>query len=247
MSTQPVLSHPTGVQAILAKYGAEEVSRRVNSLSTAEQEEVRKIITLDLISRQESSFECGPLYWLTKFTKTEDEHWFEKGTPAVCPFPKKEYFLPVMNALLNEKLLFIQKSREMMTSWEAVGFATWMCSKMPQIFWLFQSEKEDKVIQLVNYARILHRNQPKWLIDHNPLVVDNVTELVWKRGGKIVGIPGGADQVRSYHPYALLSDESAFQLEFEASFNAAKPVCKKIVAISTDAMGPFHSICREAA
>lgn len=245
MSTQ-VVSPSLSVQAVLQKWGQAEVSRRVKKLSPEKQELARQMIALDLMSRPVASFDSGPLYWLTKFTKTEDEHWFEKGTQFISPFPRKEYFLPVMQHMIDEKVLFIQKSREMMTSWEATGFATWGASKVG-LFWLFQSEKDDKVIQLVNYARILHRNQPKWLIDQNPLIVDNDHELMWKRGGKIVGIPGGADQVRSWHPYGLISDESAFQQEFEASFNSAKPVCKKIICISTDAMGPFHTICKEAA
>lgn len=234
------------VDQVLEKYGPQEVSRRVKLLSPEKQQYARESIALNRMMQSVASFDAGPLYWLTKFTRTEDEHWFEKNSQFISPFPKKDYFLPVMKHMLAEKVLFIQKSREMMTSWEATGFATWGASKIG-LFWLFQSEKDDKVIQLVNYARILHRNQPKWLIDHNPLIVDNDHELMWKRGGKIVGIPGGADQVRSYHPYGWINDESAFQPEFEASLNSAIPVVKKIIAISTDAMGAFHTICKEAA
>src|SRR3954468_24972836 len=104
----------------------------------------------DLMGRRDASFEAGPLLWLTKFTQTEDQHWMAKGTPAVAPFPTKSYLSVVMGYLLSEPTIFIPKSREMMTSWLVCGYIAWMCQWHPHMFWVVQTDKEDKVVSLVN-------------------------------------------------------------------------------------------------
>ena len=129
------------------------------------------------------------MLWLTDEecgTKTEDSHYFDKGTPAIAPFPRKSYFLTVMDAMLKNKRLFILKSREMMTSWLACGYITWMVEWHPHMFWVLQCEKDDKAVQLIEYCRILHRNQPRWMQDRNPLLVDNTAELKLANGGHIL-------------------------------------------------------------
>lgn len=198
----------------------------------------------DLMGKRDSSFEAGPLLWLTKFTQTEDQHWMAKGTAAVAPFPTKSYLSIVMGYLLSEPTIFIPKSREMMTSWLVCGYISWMCQWFPHIFWVMQTDKEDKVVSLVNYCRILWRRQPEWMQKRCPLVVDNTTELAYGNGSRIIGVPKGENQVRLYHPYGYVSDEAAFQPEFRECFNAVRPVAKQIIAVSSDEMGPFHDECR---
>jgi hypothetical protein len=188
-----------------------------------------------------ASFEEGPLLWLTAHTATEDLHWLQKGTDSVAPFPKLEYFLPVMSALLTEDSLFILKSREMMTSWLVCGYISWMTQWLPHIFWIIQTEKEDKAIQLIEYCRILYRRQPEWLQDKNPLVTDNAVELKRKNGSHILAVPQGENQVRLFHPYGYMQDESAFLPEAEQCFNAVRPVVKQIIAVSSDEVGWFHN------
>jgi hypothetical protein len=231
-------------ESVLNSYSKEE--RRVirQHLTKQEQQEVANILDWNEIIKKEASFEAGPLYWLTKFTQTEDEHWAKKGTQPIAPFPAKDYFIPVLAAMLQEPTLFIIKSREMMTSWLACGYVTWMCMTLPQMFWLMQTEKEDKVAQLIKYCRILYHYSPQWMQEKNPLVVDNIVELKWQWGGHILGVPKGENQVRVYHPHGYLQDESAFLPEAEQCFNAVRPVTKQIIAISSDAPGWYHDTTR---
>jgi hypothetical protein len=44
-------------------------------------------------------------------------------------------------------------------------------------------------------------------------------ELRFENGSYICGIPGGADQIRSFHPWGYLNDESSFQPEAGESYN----------------------------
>jgi hypothetical protein len=175
---------------------------------------------------------------------TEDSHWMAKGTEPVAPFPKRSYFMPIIGYLFQMNRLFILKSREMMTSWLICGFVAWMAQWFPHTFWIMQSQKEDKAAELVNYCRILYRNQPQWMSERNPISVDNEMELKLQKGGRILGLPGGADQVRMHHPYGYVMDEAAFMPDAEACYNAVLPVTKQIIGVSTDNIGWYHNQCK---
>lgn len=197
--------------------------------------------TWALCGERVASFERGPLLWLTKYTRTEDQHWLAKGTEPVAPFPQYEYFEDGMALLLRESRLFIPKSREMMTSWLVCGYISWMTQWLPHIFWIIQTEKDDKAVQLVEYCRILYRHQEPWMQARNPVVKDNLNELVRQNGSRVLAVPKGENQVRLHHPYGYLMDEAAFLPEAEQCFNTVAPVAKQIVAVSSDEMGWFHN------
>lgn len=198
----------------------------------------------ELMGRREASFELGPLLWLTQYTQTEDKHWMAKKTEPVAPFPQKSYFVPLLGLMLTESTLFIIKSREMMTSWLVCAYVAWMCQWHPQMQWVMQTDKEDKVVELINYCRILWRRQEPWMQERVQIVGDNTTELKYSNGSQIIGVPKGENQVRLYHPFGYVSDESAFQPEFRECFNAVRPVAKQIICVSSDNLGPFHDECR---
>ena len=82
-----------------------------------------------------ASFDAGPLFWLTTFTATENPHHEHQGLPYRAPFPMKKHFVPLFEAFLEYEgdHLFIPKSREMMTSWSVVGYATWRRSGLSGI------------------------------------------------------------------------------------------------------------------
>ena len=111
-------------------------------------------------------------------------------------------------------------------------------------FWVAQSGKESKGAELVNYARILYRNQPPWMKKRNPLVVDNDLEIAWARGGRIMAIASGEAQVRMFHPHGYFQDESCFLPEAEQSFNAARPVVRQVICGSTDEVSWFSRQCK---
>jgi hypothetical protein len=77
----------------------------------------------------------------------------------------------------------------------------------------------------------------------NPIVTDNLTELVRQNGSRVLAVPKGENQVRLYYPYGYLIDEAALP-EAEQCFNAVAPVAKQIIAISSDEIGWFHNECK---
>jgi hypothetical protein len=156
----------------------------------------RTLARMELERRQtEERCSLDPLYWLQCHTKTENEKHLEQGVPFRQHFPKKAYFEVVMKYMMTEKRLFIAKSREMMTSWLAMGMVTHAAQFRTGVLVLVQTEKEDKVKALIRYCSVLYHNQDEWLKERHELAAENTTELEWTNRSRIIGIPKGEHQV----------------------------------------------------
>ena len=188
---------------------------------------------------------ADPLIWLQRYTKTKDSHWREHGADSPFrPFPDLPYFRPLVELFQKEPIFFIEKSRNMMLSWLCVGLFTHAAMTTEGIEVLFQSQKEEKAFELVGYAKILYQQSDEAIRKAYPLAkkVQAEGELLFANGSRIFGIPGGADQIRSYHPWGLFMDEAAFMPEAGDSYNNAVPVCKKIVVLSSAGPGWFADV-----
>ena len=185
-----------------------------------------------------------PLVWLQHHTRTRDSHWRESGASSPYrSFPEKLYFPALIQIFQAEPVIFIEKSRDMMLSWLCVGFFTHSAMTNDQREVLFQSQKEDKAAELVDYAKTLYEQQDEPLKRQfpltKPLKEQAALKLEFANGSRIVGIPEGADQIRSFHPWGLLMDEAAFQPEAGEAYDAAVPVCQKIIVVSSAGPGWF--------
>lgn len=184
-----------------------------------------------------------PLWWAQNLTMTENPHWEKQGVPFKSAFPKKSYFVPLFEAFRKHRLLCIPKTREMLTSWAAMVYAThhaqWHKAEV-----VIQTSKEEKAHRLVEYATILYRNQAEWLKRKHPLKSEpTALKLEWVDGGRLHGIPSGEDQIRMFHPTLVIFDEAAFLPGFHACWMAAYPVAQQMIAISSAAPGPFGDWC----
>ncbi|PYP87270.1 MAG: hypothetical protein DMG65_17455 [Candidatus Angelobacter sp. Gp1-AA117] len=183
-----------------------------------------------------------PLIWLQMHTKTKDSHWREAGAQSPYrPFPDKPYLRPIIDMFQQAPVLFIEKSRDMMVSWLGVGLFTHAAMTNPGIEVLFQSQKEEKAFELVEYAKTLYHQQDEVLRRAFPLKsrIQAQGSLEFAHGSRIIGIPGGGDQIRSYHPWGLFQDEAAFMPEAGDAYDNAVPVCKKIIVVSSAGPGWF--------
>lgn len=166
------------------------------------------------------------------------------------PFPDKPYFQAVLNEIQREQVLFIEESRDMMISWLCVGFFTHAAMTNAEREVLFQSQKEDKAAELIDYAKTLYEQQDEALKRHFPLAKplkdQSALKLEFANGSRLVGIPEGADQIRSFHPWGLLMDEAAFQPEAGEAYDAAVPVCQKIIVVSSAGPGWFADFVTDA-
>ena len=180
--------------------------------------------------------------WVTKYTKTYNEHWVEEGRPSPLePFPPEEYFEDVFDIMDLRRIIWWEKSRDMMLSWACVAYLELHAMKTPYCGLLFQTQKDKKVIQFVDYAKHLWRNSDERIRRafplSKPLERQADHELNFANGSYIVGIPGGSDQIRSYHPWGYLNDESSFQPDAGACYNEALAAVKGKIIFNSSA-GP---------
>lgn len=208
---------------------------RLNALleqhfSPEEQREAAELIE-DLLCRDD------PLYWAQTWTRTENPHWQKQGLPFVAPFPKKSYFEHLFAAFQKHRLLLIPKSRDMLTSWSVMVWATAL-AQWKNGFCVVQTMKEDKAKELVAYADCLWRHQELWLRRLHPLAGQSATEITWRDGGRVLGVPAGEHQIRTYHPTLYIMDEAAFLPEAEACWNVALASSPHIQMIGVSSASP---------
>jgi hypothetical protein len=207
----------------------------------AEMVEGERIDTL--CGEEKASFDCGPLLWLTRYTKTENPQYEQQGLPFLSGFPRKEYFVYLFGAFLaRHRRLYICKSRTMMTSWAAASFATWS-AQWKREETVIQTLNEDKALHLIDYASQLLRNQDPGLARLHPIKKQTAFSIEWKGGGAVDAIPGGADASRSFHPSLFIQDEAAHIPEGEESMNTVIPSGARIISISTARPGWFADAC----
>lgn len=185
----------------------------------------------------------NPLYWAQNWTLTENPKYLEQGLQWKAPFPRKSYFVPLFNALKAQKRVFFPKTREMLTSWAVMIYAThqaqWFKAEA-----IVQTESESKAMELLGYAQCLHRNQAPFLKERHKLKREpSQLEIEWESGGRILGIPKGENKIRMFHPTIYIMDEAAFLPEAEACYNASQPVAGQIIAVSSAGPGWFGNEC----
>jgi hypothetical protein len=143
----------------------------------------------------------GTFTWVTQYAKTYNEHWVEEGRPDPYEhFPAYDYVRHTFELIDCERVHWFEKSRDMMLSWSLVAYLTLQAMKVPHRGVLFQTQKEDKVVQLIEYAKCLYKTQPRWIQEayrlKKPIEKQPELELEFAHGGYVAGIPGGADQIR---------------------------------------------------
>lgn len=196
-----------------------------------------------LLAAEVASFKAGPLLWLSDFTKTENPQYEEQGVPFLAGFPKKTYFVPLFREFLaRHHQLFIPKSRTMMTSWAAAGFAAWSAQFKSEET-VVQCLNEERAAHIIDYVRQLVDYQVPWLAKLHPIEKRNAFTISWKAGGEVSAISGQADAIRAYHPSLYLQDESAFMHESEQALAAVIPTGARIICISTAAPSWFGDQC----
>jgi|TARA_R110000751_G_scaffold1894_10_gene6972 hypothetical protein len=180
---------------------------------------------------------------------TKDEH--DTDSP-MKPFPDKPYLRKIIEVIHESDRLFIPKSRQIMMSWVAVLYSLWLCLFHPHQAVFIQSKKEEDAAALVfdkkmENARMsfVYHHLPDWLKEMVP-VDTSYAKMRFGNGSIAHGIPEGAHIIRSRTASLVVSDECAFQPEFEEAYTAAVPMAKKIVGLSSACGGTFFGdICCE--
>jgi len=166
-----------------------------------------------------------PYHWLTTWVYTVDPH--DKKTP-IKRFPAKPHIKRLVEVWLDEPLILVPKSRQMMVSWLFCSLYLWDTQFLPGRLNFFQSKKEEDADSLIRRAKFIYDSQPKFIRKHKVNPSNSGRHIYCKFEipeiqSMIRGIPQGGDQIRMHTASGVFSDEMAFQPEAEAAYTAAKP------------------------
>lgn len=169
--------------------------------------------------------EVDPKTFIFKYVKTLDPH--DSKNP-IKNFPAWPYMEKIIDAWMENPLLLVVKSRQMMASWLFVALHTWdaIFHKGRSIF--FVSKKEEDAgfgNQLSLLARSLFiienlpaKLQPKFHKSKRPPAIEFPNLF-----SSIMACSQEAEALRQYTASRILSDEMAFQERAEEAYTAMKP------------------------
>jgi hypothetical protein len=188
-------------------------------------------------------------YFLTQLCYTMDEH-DTTGNPFHL-IPEKEYIRDLCDLFQTENLLAIEKSRQMMVSWWAMGVALWYTMFHPGKRTFIMSKKEKDADAMIERIKVMYERLPADLRARYPADKPFTYNTIkfGKTNSVIQGVPQGPDQVRQYTASLIIMDEAAFQEAAEKTYAALKPALMgggKLIVISTsNGRNWFYRVVRD--
>ena len=190
----------------------------------------------------------NPHIFLKNFVWTVDVHdkeWPIKRMPAGRPHIKA-----MVDLWLDNPLLAIVKSRQMMMTWLFTALSLWDAMFHQGRLIMLQSKTEREAVGdefsgqgLLGRCKFMLRNCPPWLLPQHTI---KATQIIFPTmNSTLWAIPQGAAIIRSYTSAGILSDECAFQEEFSEAYGAAVPTIRGggwFVALSSAHPGFFQKL-----
>lgn len=177
-----------------------------------------------------------PWYWFVNYVYTIQKDESSDGG-RVERFPPYEYLRYILHCCFVEKNLALDKSRQLLLTWLMSGLYLWYIQYRPNEECVCQSKKEEVAdSEIIKRSHFIWRNEPSWLApfakySYCKLVIDEMNS-------KMVGIPSGADQIRSKNPTRVFIDEGGFfEGDFEECRTAALACCSDVKCVSTPNAG----------
>jgi phage FluMu gp28-like protein len=168
-----------------------------------------------------------PLYFLGEFVYTCDPH--SEPTTQKFPIQTKPYLKYLAEKWMDEPLLLVAKSRQMLITWLFIALYVWDSIMHQGRYTFFQSKKEDDSGNLKIPLSLLSR--AKFIIDNLPPLVKPLYQVSQTpciiyfptTTSTIHAISQDSDAVRQYTATGILADELAFQENAEEAFRAVIP------------------------
>ena len=177
-----------------------------------------------------------------------------KAMESVRPFTVKPYMKPLVEVWLDEPMVLVEKSRDMMATWLYLALYSWdtQFHRGRQNF--VQSENAAKTYDLIRRCHFLLKNQPGFLRDVHPATFvkgekNSGSLKVESLDSELSGLPQGADQIRQYHPTGVFTDETAFHGDAGEVFAAVQPSIRnggRYTGVSSASPGWFYLAAQDA-
>ena len=188
--------------------------------------EEKQQLAVGLVQKELEHCKNDLLYWLTEYVYSLDEH--DKENPVKKLPMEKEYLRDMVTLFLNERLLLIEKSRQMMVTWFMVAAHLWDAMFHAGRRIAFQSKKEQDANNLVDRAKFIYEHLPEFMkqVQYRADPYAYCKLQFGKLNSIIQGIPQGPEQLRQYTYSRVFNDEMPFQEQKEEAYIAALPTIK---------------------
>jgi len=152
--------------------------------------------------------------WIQDNIRTMD------ATGGIKIFPDYPFTRKLIDALCDNRILFVCKSRQMMATWSVCA---WMLYRAihdePGIYLMLSKGARDSQ-ELLRRLKIIADNLPE---DTKELVTVRRKEVTFKSGSRILSLPATEEAPRMHSPSAVFWDEMAFTPYTEGIWTAVKP------------------------
>lgn len=184
--------------------------------------------------------------FLKELVYTLDEN--DKVNPIKRLPMDKGYLQDLTDIFKNERLLLIEKSRQMLITWTGMAYCLWTAMFYEGRRVVVQSKKEQDANYLVDRCKFIYERLPDWLKQMYPANPPAYCKLEFGKHNSIIqGIPQGAEQLRQYTVSLIWADEMAFQEKNEEAFIAAKPTLingGQFIGVSSPNFKEFFFRCK---
>lgn len=163
---------------------------------------------------------------------------------ALVPFELWEDQRSALGRMAVERLLTFLKARQLGISWLACGFVLHQCLTQPGQPWLLFSQGQLEANELARRVGLMYHEHSD-RADFPMLIKDNMSELVWSNGSRVLSLPATKKAGRSFTAAGVILDEWAFMLWGSEVLAAVKPTIdaggKLFIISSADGPGTaFH-------
>ncbi len=184
-------------------------------------------------------------HWLTHWCYTRDEDK-KPGTSPLKLFPHKLYLKVLADLYQEPGMLLVLKTRQIMASWVSLLFSLWQVLYHPGMNILVQAKDERDAILFLERIDHTYQHLPEFLKHPKAKQIQLQFQCKHYEGSsQLLGLPLGADKVRSQTVSYYFGDEAAFNPELKGCVTAVSPGLGsygKLVLISTAGFSYFWDL-----
>lgn len=159
----------------------------------------------------------------------------------VKPFPRKSYLRQLVTLLHERRYIFVEKSRQMIVTTVVLLYIDWNCRFRDGRRWVVSRHKEDDAIELLrDKVRAVHGRLPEWVQEWSPMLPRPARQITYPNTGSyILATPQNVaeSEARGGTASGVFIDEAPLQDNLRAIITASLPMCDKLFAVGTPAIG----------
>lgn len=189
-------------------------------------------------TQQDTQEEVDPYDFIFNYSYTLDPHDLKHPIKRIPDYP---YIRELIKIFLENKLIAVVKSRQLLVTWLFCALHVWLCAfhKGQYVFFISRKEADagfDSPLSLCSRAHFILEHLPKNIQPEFTKGLQPPILKFTKNFSTLHGVSQDSDALRQYTASSVLSDEMAFQEHASEAYAAIKPTIDgggRLVCVST--------------